>query len=173
VEPENKERTLTSSSERSRLERPVGPQPGVPAISYRGVLRRPRVTLASSENEVTLSEAALILGCDITAVKRLVDTAKIPHGAFNRDHGLRRATAEDLATEVYSWRLHLRDPDAYWLTGQRAAHALGVSRARLSQLAAESRVPFVRHQDGTRLYRRRELEMIADSGTLGRRAATG
>lgn len=147
----------------------VAPVPAVPSSSYRGILRRPRVTLQPSEDQVTLTEAAVILGCSISTVRRLVVSARTRHG--NPDHGERllRTTVEDLATEVYSWRLHLDDPSPYWLTGQRAADALGLSRARLSQLAAENRVPFVRHQDGTRLYRREQLKLIASAGALGRR----
>lgn len=147
--------------------------PAIPSSSYRGVLRLPRVAFEPSEDQVTLTEATGILGCSVSTVRRLVVTARTRHG--NRDQGdrLRRTTVEDLATEVYCWRLHLDDPNPYWLTGQRAADALGLSRARLSQLAAENRIPFVRHQDGTRLYRRGQLELIASSGALGRKVPTG
>lgn len=74
-----------------------------------------------------------------------------------------------LATEVYAWRAHIDDASSYWVTGERAAAVLGDSRARLNQLATARRVPFVRHQDGTRLYRRAQLELIASSGNLQRR----
>jgi hypothetical protein len=94
---------------------------------------------------------------------------RLSHGNPSGDGDLLRASVETLATEVYSWRLHTDDELPYWVTGQRAADILGVSRARLSQLAVEHRVPFVRHQDGTRLYRREQLEIIASSGSHRRR----
>jgi hypothetical protein len=43
----------------------------------------------------------------------------------------------------------------------RKPHVLGVSRARLGQLADEDRVAFVRHRDGMRLYRRGQFEIVA------------
>ncbi len=147
------------------------PLPFVPSSSYRGILRQPRVSPGPASDQVTLNEAAEILGCSISTVRRLVLTARGRHGNPELDDVLVRANVEALATEVYSWRLHIDDADPYWLTGQRAADALGLSRARLSQLAAESRIPFVRHQDGTRMYRRSQLEMIVGSGSLGRRVS--
>jgi hypothetical protein len=141
----------------------------VPNLSYRGILRQPRVSLRPSTDQVTLSEAAVILGCSISTVRRLVVTALNRMGNPRDDSSLARAAVEALATEVYSWRLHLDDANPYWLTGQRAADTLGLSRARLSQLASDNRIPFVRHQDGTRMYRRGQLEMIASSGSLRRR----
>jgi hypothetical protein len=157
----------TSSAE------PLPPEPMPPArrlvfsrSSYRGLLRQPRATPAPSADQVTLEQAAAILGCDVAATRQLVTTTTTRHGDLCRDDALTRSAVEDLATEVYSWRLHLDAPDVYWVTGQRAARILGVSRARLGQLAAESRVPFVRHQDGTRLYRRHQLEILAANGTL-------
>jgi hypothetical protein len=143
----------------------------IASSTYRGVLLRPRVAYRPLEDQVSLGEAAQILGCSVSTVRRLVITARTRHGGRARDGALVRANVEALATEVYSWRLHLDDADPYWLTGQRAADVLHVSRARLSQLASDKRVPFVRHQDGTRLYRRDQLEMIAISGAVGRRAA--
>jgi hypothetical protein len=76
---------------------------------------------------------------------------------------LSRADVEALAVEVYPWRRHLDDRDAYWLTGQRAADVLGVNRATLRQLGDVDRVPFVVHRDGTRLYRRDQLEVVAQA----------
>lgn len=74
---------------------------------------------------------------------------------------LSRAEVEGLAAEVYPWRRHVHDRAGYWLTGERAAVVLGVNRARLGQLADRDLVPYVRHVDGTRLYRRAQLEAVA------------
>jgi hypothetical protein len=163
---------VSSQSERLPADQAArSPLLPVPNSSYRGILRQPRVSPSVPANQVTLAEAASILGCSISTVRRLVVTARARHGSPEQDDVLMRANVEGLATEVYSWRLHLDDPDPYWLTGQRAADTLGLSRARLSQLAADNRIPFVRHQDGTRMYRRRQLELIASSGSLGRRVS--
>jgi hypothetical protein len=144
----------------------LSPLRAVPNSSYRGILRQPRATPGPRADHVTLSEAAVILGCSISTVRHLVLTARGRHGTSEYDDVLVRENVETLATEVYGWRVHLDDPEPYWLTGQRAADTLCLSRARLSQLAADHRIPFVRHQDGTRMYRRSQLEMIASSGSL-------
>jgi hypothetical protein len=163
---------LSSRSERVPPDQvSLSPLPPVPSSSYRGILRQPRVSPGPPADQVTLNEAAVILGCSISTVRRLVLTARGRHGNPEHDDVLMRANVEALATEVYSWRLHLEDADPYWLTGQRAADTLGISRARLSQLAADNRIPFVRHQDGTRMYRRGQLEMIASAGSLGRKVS--
>jgi len=62
---------------------------------------------------------------------------------------------------VYRWRLHLDATKPYWITGKRAAAVLGVNEARLRVLAAKGFVPFATHLDGTRLYRREQLELVA------------
>lgn len=49
------------------------------------------------------------------------------------------------------------------MVGQRAASLMGISRARLTQLAERDLVPFVRHQDGTRLVRRAQLKTIGSA----------
>ena len=68
-----------------------------------------------------------------------------------------------MAAELYPWRRHVRDPQSYWVTGAGAADLLGVTVGRLDQLSDAHRIPFVRHEDGTRLYRRRELELMPDA----------
>lgn len=138
---------------------------------YRLVLDLPRVPAPAGLDEITLLEAGLILGCGVSTVRRLVVTAHARHGGHESEARLTRHSVEMLATEVYTWRTHTDDASSYWVTGERAAAVLGVSRGRLSQLANERRVPFVRHQDGTRLYRRAQLELIASSGNLHRRRA--
>jgi hypothetical protein len=76
---------------------------------------------------------------------------------------LSRADVEALAVEVYPWRLHWHREDAYWVVGRPAAAILGVTSARLRQLGDEDRVPYVVHRDGTRLYRREQLEVVAQA----------
>jgi hypothetical protein len=66
-----------------------------------------------------------------------------------------------LAVDLYDWRGHVHDPDSYWLTGQHAAHAYGVNRSRLSELSRADRLPYVVHREGVRLYRRRQIAVLA------------
>ncbi len=65
---------------------------------------------------------------------------------------LSRADVEQLALRLYRWRLHLDDPESYWITGMRVAAALGVNEARLRVLAAKDYVPCETHADGTRMH---------------------
>lgn len=108
-------------------------------------LRRP-----APDDEVTIEEAGVILGGTAADVRR--------HLGAGRLHApLQRLEVERLASEIFAWRRHADDDEPYWITGQRAADLLGVSRSRLGQLAEAHQIPHVRHQDGTRLYRRHEL----------------
>ncbi len=57
----------------------------------------------------------------------------------------------------------LEEVDGYWVTGKRAAAVLGVNEARLRVLAGKGFIPFENHADGTRLFRREQLEVVAQS----------
>jgi excisionase family DNA binding protein len=70
---------------------------------------------------------------------------------------------EGLVSATYKWRLHVHDPQSYWLTGQDAADLLGITRAHLTQLADAGRLPYLRHGDGTRLYRRDHLVLARNA----------
>lgn len=78
---------------------------------------------------------------------------------------LSRADVGALACEVWDWR-HAGDIGGSeqisnsWKSALTAA-ILGISRQRLDQLARADRVPYVRHRDGTRLYRRAQLEVMS------------
>ena len=72
-----------------------------------------------------------------------------------------QADVEQLVALVYDWRAHLHDPTSYWVTGEDAAELVGVSSSRMRLLTAEDRLPYVLHVDGTRLYRRGQLEVVA------------
>lgn len=110
---------------------------------------------------VTLDEAALILGCSRSGVRRLIASGRLPSTDRYRHRQLARADVEALALRIYRWRQHLNDVDPYWLTGQRAAVVLGVNVTRLNQLVARGFVSFEVHADGTRLYRREQLAVVA------------
>lgn len=83
--------------------------------------------------------------------------------------GLSRAEVEALACQIYPWRDHLDDLAPYWVTAKRATRILGVNHTRLNQLAVRGFVPFEMHVDGVRLYRREQLEVVADAREARRR----
>lgn len=113
---------------------------------------------------VTLVQAAAILGCSTSTVRRYVVAGRLAcHGGRYEHRSLSLTDVEQFATQVYRWRRHVDDPAAYWVTGQAAADVLGLSRARVTQLAVRDRLPFVVHCDGTRLYRRAQLVIVAAS----------
>ena len=85
------------------------------------------------------------------------------YGVGGKHRRLSQADLEALAAEVYPWLRHVHEPDTYWVVGNDAAEILGVTRARLTVLADLDRVPFVRHRNGTRLYRRAQLETVANA----------
>jgi excisionase family DNA binding protein len=115
----------------------------------------------SPVDAVTLRQAAEILGLSVSSVRRLIAAGRLPVGRRYQHRSLPRADVEALAGEIYPWWRHVNDPESYWVTGRRAARVLGVTRARLGQLARGDLVPYVAHQDGTRLYRRHQLAVMA------------
>ena len=76
------------------------------------------------------------------------------------------ATLEDveaIARSSYRWKRHTSDAHSYWVTSGQAAEILSVSIPRVKQLAAAGRLPFVAHDDGTRLFRREQITTIANA----------
>jgi excisionase family DNA binding protein len=115
---------------------------------------------------VTYDEAAAILGVTTSTVTRLVQAGRLTRHRKRYKHAaLSRLDVEALAAQTCSWyrAAAANDSDSYWVTGQRAAGVLGVNRARLGQLADAGRLPFLAHRDGTRLFRRHQLEVIANA----------
>jgi hypothetical protein len=112
-------------------------------------------------DRITAAEAAHILGCTIDTVRRHVEADRLHLATFARGQAMSRLEVEAMAAELYPWRRHVHDPTSYWVTGARAAEILGVTVGRLDQLSDAHRIAFVRHEDGTRLYRRRQLELMS------------
>ncbi len=110
---------------------------------------------------MTLDEAASILGCAVNTDRRYVARGVLPATAYYRHRQLARADVEALALQLFRWKRHVHKLDGYWLTGQRAAKVLDVSVAQLNILAGQGLLPFETHADGTRLYRRQQLEVVA------------
>src|SRR3954468_5967392 len=74
------------------------PSPPTRSSSYRGILRQPRVYGGATADHVSLNEAAAILGCPISTVRRLVLTGRGRHGNPEPDDVLLRTNVEALAT---------------------------------------------------------------------------
>ena len=109
---------------------------------------------------VSCADAAKILGCTEDTVRRLVVAERLHGGPLDMGQAVSRTEVEALAVELYPWRRHVHDTASYWVTGGQAADLLGITVGRLDQLSDAHRIPFVRHEDRTRLYRRRELELL-------------
>ncbi len=114
-------------------------------------------------DSLTYSEAAAILGCNPSTVRRYPLAGRLPTGERHRHRTLARADVEALALAVYDHRRHRNDPESYWVTSQRAADILGVNVARLNQLVAKGFLPFEVHADGTRMFRRDQLAVVANA----------
>ncbi|MDX6310068.1 MAG: hypothetical protein QOI06_3114 [Nocardioidaceae bacterium] len=112
---------------------------------------------------VTSTEAAAILGCSVLSVQACMAAGTFAGGEQRGRRGMSRGEVEELAIHVYAWLCHRNDPNAYWVIGQRAAQTLGVDRDTLERLTAAGRLPCTRHDDGTLLYRRRDLLYIRHS----------
>ncbi|MGH3501400.1 MAG: helix-turn-helix domain-containing protein [Nocardioidaceae bacterium] len=85
-------------------------------------------------------------------------------GAFTR---LRDAEfGHAVALERWARRSHISG--GYWATSTEAAHILGVNRSRIGQLVAIGRLPELRTPTRRRLYRRAQIEDIANARNLRR-----
>jgi predicted site-specific integrase-resolvase len=125
--------------------------------------RRAILLLMAPVDCISLTDAAEILGCSRATVRRHILAGRLESGDRDEPGSMSRDAVEQLARRSYDWRKRLHDDQSYWLTGQRAADVLGVNRARLNQLADRGFVPYVTHDDGTRLYRREQLEVVANA----------
>ena len=116
------------------------------------------------------AEAAHILGVSRATVHRQVHAGDLPaHGGPQSRRRLSRREVEQLAVARYD-RNHPPGPDSYWVTRPEAARILDVNRARVWQLAQRGFLPSESAPDGTRLYRRAQLQVIANA-RLSRRWA--
>jgi hypothetical protein len=111
-------------------------------------------------DRISASEAAAILGCSVDTVRRHVEADRLHDVPFDAGQAMSRAEVEAMAAELYPWRRHVRNMRSYWVTGAQAADILGITIGRLDQLSDSHQIPFVRHEDRTRLYRRSQLELM-------------
>lgn len=100
-------------------------------------------------------DAAHVLGCSEEEAESLLRGRRVTPGEV-----------ESIALRHYSWRRHVNDPDSYWLTASRAAAVLRIPQWRVKQLLDSGRLPYDTHVSGVRLMRRRQIQAIADAGSL-------
>ena len=110
---------------------------------------------------ITAKEAAGILDVTSQSVHKYVCAGIIPKGQKHVSGGLDRDTVERVSLA----RLQLRrrpGPHPYWATTREATEILGVSRARVRQLAERGRIPAVWHE-GHWYFRRHQIEVVANA----------
>jgi hypothetical protein len=118
------------------------------------------IALLGPRDRISAATAAHILGCSMETVRRHVAAGWLGDIPYGNGRAMSRSEVEALASQLYPWRRHVHDERSYWVTGQQAADMLGITVGRLDQLSDAHHIPFVRHEDRTRLYRRRELELL-------------
>ncbi len=101
-----------------------------------------------NSDAITLAQAAELLGLSEIRVTRLRR-----EGLLVKLSGYPSYSRSDI--EVF-----LDNP---WLNGLQAAMILGVSHHRVSQLAADERIPVHRTVTGKRVYRQRQIEVVANA----------
>jgi predicted XRE-type DNA-binding protein len=107
---------------------------------------------------ITLADAATLLGLSKERVSRLRR-----EGLLATLEGYPSYSRDDV--EQY-----LANP---WLTGIQAAAILQISHVRVSQLAAEDRIPVHFTSSGKRVYRRQQIEVVARARRSRRRNGHG
>jgi excisionase family DNA binding protein len=114
---------------------------------------------------VSLDQAAHMLAISKRTLVELMDNGELP---TVRDPGrqgrLLRADVETYAAAHFMPRRYRR-PDSYFGTSAGAAELLGISKPRVIQLADGGFLPYLVACNGWRLYRRQQIEVIANSGT--------
>lgn len=108
--------------------------------------RKPR-----EPDAITLAEAASLLGLTEIRVTRLRR-----EGLLNRLPGYPSYSRSDVQEFI----------DNPWLNGRQAAIVLGVSHNRVSQLAADEKIPLHQTKSGKRVYRLLQLEVVARARSL-------
>ena len=106
---------------------------------------------AALNEELSVFQAAHVIGCSPSDVNKLVDQPLIIENV------------EAAALFHYPWKAHVHDPDSYWVTTAQAAQILAVNNARVKQLITAGRIPYETHRSGTYLMRRHQLEVVANA----------
>lgn len=101
---------------------------------------------------LTQPEAALVLGCSVNAVCRLIAAGELKSAAPRRHGQLDRDQVEQLAAR--HWQPHGSDlgrtpwdDTSYWITTTQAARIFGVGRNRVGQLVDRGFLPCLNTPD--------------------------
>jgi excisionase family DNA binding protein len=115
-------------------------------------------------DHVSLDRAAHILAMSKRALMQLIDSGEIPTVRGRGHQGrLLHDDVETYAAAHFRTRRYSR-PDSYFVTTVGAAELMNISRPRVIQLGSKGVIPFlVCPSNGFRLYRRHQIEVIANS----------
>jgi hypothetical protein len=119
-----------------------------PSSSRAGILDVVTPRKSVDPDAITLNKAARMLGMSEIQVSRLRR-----EGLLIRLPGLPSYSRADVEEFI----------DNPWLIGRQAAMILGVSHNRVSQLAAAEKIPTHFTRSGKRVYRQRQLEVVANA----------
>lgn len=131
------------------MRRSCGQAVALPALGWkpgRMTPRKPR-----NHDAITLAEAAQLLGVSeirVSALRR--------DGLLVRLEGYPSYSRTDVQEFI----------DNPWINGGQAAVVLGVSHSRVSQLADDERIPVHHTRAGRRVYRLKQLEVVANARAL-------
>jgi hypothetical protein len=100
--------------------------------------------------DASRSRPAAVLGCSEEDAARLVGDRTVDEDEL-----------EALAAVHYDWRVHLLEPDSYWVTPAVAARILHVPPVVVERLIATHRLSHVDHLSGMRLVRRSVVTTLA------------
>ena len=106
--------------------------------------------------EMTVFEAAHIIGCDPTEARQRQHLEQAGSTA-------ELEKLEAMAADRYPWKQHTDDSESYWVTVGQAAKILDLSVQRVKQLLDEDRLPYLLHRSGVRLMRRQQIDVVANA----------
>jgi excisionase family DNA binding protein len=116
-------------------------------------------------DHVSLDHAAHILAMSKRTLMQLMDSGQLPTVRVRGRQGrLLRDDVETYAAAHFMPRRYRR-PDSYFVTSAGAAELLGISKPRVIQLADGGFLPYLVACNGWRLYRRQQIEVVANSRT--------
>jgi excisionase family DNA binding protein len=112
---------------------------------------------------VSFDQAAHILAMSKRTLMQLMDTGELPTVRVRGRQGrLLHDDVETYAAANFRLRRYSR-PDSYFVTTAGAAEHLGVSRPRVIQLGDKGFLPYLVARNGWRLYRRQQIQVVANS----------
>jgi predicted site-specific integrase-resolvase len=114
------------------------------------VTRRKRL----NPDAISIDEASTITGLSTEVLRR-----------FRREGLLSRLQGRT----TYSRREAQAIADDTWLSGVQAAQILGISHVRVSQLANAEKIPVHLTSSGKRIYRQRQIQVVANARSIRRR----